>query len=86
MMRDSTTPRSGSKSDRYRSRPRADLDSPDLNHDARLTLGEFIRFVENSDDEMTAEDCQTAFDEIDTNGDGLVDSAQVLAWWNERAS
>jgi hypothetical protein len=45
----------------------------------------FIRFMGNSDEEMTAEECQTAFDEIDTNSDGLIDFAEFLAWWNERA-
>ena len=34
--------------------------------------------------QMTAEECQTAFDEIDTNSDGLIDFAQFLTWWNER--
>ena len=33
---------------------------------------------------MTAEECQTAFDEIDTNRDGLIDFAQMLNWWSER--
>ncbi|HVV72755.1 MAG TPA: EF-hand domain-containing protein [Verrucomicrobiae bacterium] len=28
--------------------------------------------------------CQSAFDEIDTNQDGLIDWAQFLTWWNER--
>ena len=85
-MRDSMTPQSDSTSEGYRARLRADFDSNDLNHDGRLTLGEFIRFIGNGDEEMTTEECQTAFDEIDTNRDGLVEFARVLAWWNERAS
>jgi Ca2+-binding EF-hand superfamily protein len=64
---------------------RADFDSNDVNHDGRLTLNEFTRFVENSNEEMTTEECQTAFDEIDTDGDGLIDFPHLLAWWNERA-
>ena len=64
---------------------RADFDSNDVNHTGRLTLGEFIRFVENSNEDMTTEECQAAFDEIDTDSDGLIDVARLLAWWNERA-
>src|SRR4051812_44830340 len=32
---------------------RSDFDSNDVNHDGRLTLNEFIRFVENNNEEMT---------------------------------
>ena len=66
-------------------RLRADFDSNDVNRDGRLTLGEFIRLMENRDEEITTEECQTAFDEIDTDNDGLIDFAHLLAWWNERA-
>jgi len=65
--------------------PARDFDSHDVNRDGRLTLGEFMRLMENSDEEMTTEECQTAFDEIDTDNDGLIDFAHLLAWWNERA-
>ena len=85
MMRNSMTPGSVSTNEGNRARLRVNFDSNDLNHDGRLTLGEFIHFMGNSDEEMTAEECQIAFDEIDTNGDGLIDFAQFLAWWNERA-
>jgi calmodulin len=85
MMRHSMTPGSPATRESQRARLRADFDSNDINRDGRLTLGEFIRLMENSDEEITAEECQTAFDEIDTNNDGLIDFAQFLAWWNEQA-
>ena len=85
MIRNSTAPGSVMTDHGQHTPLRADFDSNDVNHDGRLTLGEFIRFVENSNEEMTAEECQTAFDEIDTDGDGLIDFAHLLAWWNELA-
>ena len=85
MVRNSLTPGSGSTNDGTRARLHANFDSNDLNHDGRLTLGEFIHFLGSTDEEMTAEEYQTAFDEIDTNRDGLIDFAQFLTWWNEQA-
>jgi Ca2+-binding EF-hand superfamily protein len=85
MMRESMRPGSPTSDDGHRARLRADFDSNDLNRDGRLTLGEFIRLMGNSDEELTSEECQTAFDEIDTDRDGSIDFAQMLAWWNERA-
>jgi len=67
-----------------RSRLREDFDFNDLNRDGQLTLAEFLSFMRNTDADMTAEECQTAFDEIDTNSDGLIDFARFLTWWNER--
>jgi len=60
------------------------FDLNDVNHDGRLTLGEFIRLIREHDSDMTAEDCQTAFDEVDTDRDGLIDFAQLLRWWSEQ--
>ena len=85
MMRNTTIPGSVTTDRGQHAHLRADFDSNDVNHDGRLTLAEFSRFVENSDEEMTTEECQTAFDEIDTDGDGLIDFPRLLAWWNERA-
>jgi Ca2+-binding EF-hand superfamily protein len=65
-------------------RLRGSFDTEDLNRDGRLTLGEFMRFMSSTDPQMSAEECQIAFDEIDTDHDGLVDFAQLLVWWNER--
>lgn len=66
-----------------RARLRESFDAFDLNHDGRLTLGEFIRFMENLDENMTAEECQIGFDEIDTNRDGAIEFEEFLAWWTQ---
>ena len=67
-----------------RGRLREDFDFNDLNHDGRLTFGEFLRFMRNTDEDITAEECQIGFDEIDTNGDGVIDFGEFMAWWTER--
>ena len=82
-MRNPTTPGSAPARDGRHARLREDFDFNDVNHDGRLTLGEFIRLMHNTDAEMTPEDLQIAFDEIDTNSDGLIEFAQFLTWWNE---
>jgi len=69
-----------------RGRLREDFDFNDLNHDGRLTLGEFIRFMRNLDEDMTAEECQIGFDEIDTNRDGAVEFEEFEAWARNRWS
>ena len=67
-----------------RGRLREDFDFNDLNKDGRLTLGEFIRFMESVDEHITAEECQIGFDEIDTNRDGAIEFDEFAAWWSER--
>ena len=68
-----------------RGRLREDFDFNDRNRDGRLTLGEFIRFMGTLDEDITSEECQIGFDEIDTNRDGAIDFEEFAAWWNERA-
>ncbi len=63
-----------------RARLREDFDLNDLNHDGRLTLGEFIRFMRNVDENMTVEECEIGFDEIDTNHDGAIEFDEFEAW------
>lgn len=66
-----------------RGRLREDFDFNDLNRDGKLTLGEFIRFMEAVDEDITAEECQIGFDEIDTNRDGAIEFEEFLTWWSE---
>jgi calmodulin len=68
-----------------RGRLHEDFQFNDLNRDGRLTLGEFIRFMANADEELTTEDCEIGFEEIDTNRDGVIDFDEFLRWWTDRA-
>ena len=64
-----------------RGRLREAFDFNDANKDGRLTLGEFIRFMESVDENMTATECEIGFDEIDTNRDGAIEFDEFHAWW-----
>jgi calmodulin len=66
-----------------RGRLREDFDFNDLNKDGRLTLGEFTRFMETVDENITAEECQIGFEEIDLNRDGAIEFDEFAAWWSE---
>jgi Ca2+-binding EF-hand superfamily protein len=67
-----------------RGRLREDFDFNDLNKDGRLTLGEFIRFMESVDENITTEECEIGFDEIDTNRDGAIEFEEFADWWSGR--
>jgi len=67
-----------------RGRLRETFDFNDLNKDGRLTLGEFIRFMNNTDENVTAEECQIGFDEIDRDRDGAINFDEFFTWWTER--
>ena len=60
---------------------RESFDFNDVNRDGRLTLGEFIRFMETVDENLTAEECSIGFDEIDANRDGAIDFEEFYRWW-----
>jgi calmodulin len=67
-----------------RGRLREDFDFNDLNKDGRLTLGEFIRFMNTVDENVTAEECEIGFDEIDTDHDGAIEFDEFVAWMSQR--
>ena len=67
-----------------RGRMRETFDFNDLNKDGRLTLGEFIRFMENTDENVTSEEAQIGFDEIDVDRDGTITFEEFAAWLSER--
>jgi len=63
---------------------REDFYADELDSQRQLTLPEFVRLLGERDPQMSVEDCQSAFDEIDTARRGRIDFAQFLTWWNER--
>jgi calmodulin len=67
-----------------RGRLREDFDFNDLNKDGRLSLGEFIRYMRAVDENMTAQECEIGFDEIDTDRDGAIEFDEFFAWWTDR--
>jgi calmodulin len=64
-----------------RGRLRETFDFNDVNRDGRLTLGEFIRFMQSVDENLTAAECEIGFDAIDTNRDGAIEFDEFYAWW-----
>jgi Ca2+-binding EF-hand superfamily protein len=66
-----------------RGRLREDFDFNDLNKDGKLTLGEFIRFMEAADENVTAEEAQIGFDEIDADRDGAISFDEFFLWWTQ---
>jgi calmodulin len=67
-----------------RGRLREDFDFNDLNKDGRLTLGEFIRYMREVDENMTSEECEIGFDEVDTDHDGAIEFEEFFAWWTQK--
>jgi Ca2+-binding EF-hand superfamily protein len=67
-----------------RGRMREDFDFNDMNHDGLLSLGEFIRFMRTLDEDMSTEEIQIGFDEIDVNKDGGITYEEFAAWWTDR--
>ena len=66
-----------------RGRLHEDFAFNDLNNDGHLTLGEFIRFMKGVDENLTTEECEIGFSEIDANGDGAIEFDEFLRWWTE---
>ncbi|HLZ96513.1 MAG TPA: EF-hand domain-containing protein [Steroidobacteraceae bacterium] len=65
-------------------RLKGDFDFNDLNRETPMSLGEFVRLMGTLDEDMTPEECQIGFDEIDTDRDGLIDFQEFIAWWTDR--
>lgn len=64
-----------------RGRLRETFDFNDVNKDGRLTLGEFIRFMESVDENLTSAECEIGFDAVDTDRDGAIGFEEFYAWW-----
>jgi Ca2+-binding EF-hand superfamily protein len=59
------------------------FDYNDRDGDGRIQLDEFVEMLDELEAEMTDDEAETGFKDIDTNDDGLVDFAEFCAWWAE---
>lgn len=55
----------------------------DTSHTGELTHSEFMTFMADFDPEMSEEECQIGFEEIDTDHDGKITFAEFRAWWKQ---
>jgi calmodulin/calcium-binding protein CML/plastin-2 len=62
---------------------RESFDYNDRDGDGRIQLNEFVVMLDELEAEMSEEEAQTGFKDIDRNDDGLIDFAEFCAWWAE---
>ena len=62
---------------------RESFDYNDRDGDGRIQLDEFVVILDELEAEMSEEEAQTGFKDIDSNDDGLIDFAEFCAWWAE---
>ncbi len=79
--KDRTTLDYGRPGAEERGRMRETFDFNDINRDGRLTLGEFIRFMEAVDENISSTECGIGFDEIDADRDGAIGFEEFYEWW-----
>ena len=59
------------------------FDYNDRDGDGRIELGEFAAMLDELEAEMSEQDAEIGFKDIDTNDDGLIDFREFVAWWTE---
>jgi calmodulin/calcium-binding protein CML/plastin-2 len=62
---------------------RETFDYNDRDGDGRIQLDEFAAMLDELEAEMSANDIEIGFKDIDTNDDGLIDFLEFVAWWSE---
>ncbi|HET8696555.1 MAG TPA: EF-hand domain-containing protein [Gammaproteobacteria bacterium] len=62
---------------------RESFDYNDRDGDGRIQLDEFVGMLDELEAEMSEDEAQTGFKDIDSNDDGLIDFAEFCAWWAE---
>jgi calmodulin len=55
----------------------------DADGDKRIDRKEFRALLTDLEADMSPEESEIGFDEIDTDNDGLIDFDEFLAWWQE---
>ena len=59
------------------------FDYNDRDGDGRIRLDEFAAMLDELEAEMSENDVEIGFKDIDTNDDGLIDFTEFVAWWAE---
>jgi calmodulin/calcium-binding protein CML/plastin-2 len=59
------------------------FDYNDRDGDGRIQLDEFSAMLDELEAEMSANELEIGFKDIDTNDDGLIDFLEFVAWWSE---
>ena len=62
---------------------RETFDYNDRDGDGRIQLDEFSAMLDELEAEMSDNDIEIGFKDIDTNDDGLIDFDEFVAWWAE---
>ena len=55
----------------------------DRDLDERISYAEFKNLLEGLDAEMSEQEMQVGFHEVDTDKDGKIDLQEFVAWWTE---
>jgi calmodulin/calcium-binding protein CML/plastin-2 len=59
------------------------FDYNDRDSDGRIQLDEFAAMLDELEADMSQNDVEIGFKDIDTNDDGLIDFTEFVAWWAE---
>lgn len=59
------------------------FDYNDRDKDGRIQLDEFSAMLDELEADMSPNEIEIGFKDIDTNDDGLIDFAEFVAWWSE---
>jgi calmodulin/calcium-binding protein CML/plastin-2 len=62
---------------------RETFDYNDRDNDGRIQLDEFAAMLDELEAEMSKNEIEIGFKDIDVNDDGLVDFDEFVAWWTE---
>jgi Ca2+-binding EF-hand superfamily protein len=59
------------------------FDYNDRDNDGRIQLDEFAAMLDELEADMSGNEIEIGFKDIDTNDDGLIDFGEFVAWWAE---
>jgi calmodulin len=59
------------------------FDYNDRDNDGRIQLDEFAAMLDELEADMSGNEIEIGFKDIDTNDDGRIDFAEFVDWWTE---